>query len=82
MMEFTLAQVEFSLSYERIGIHSCSGYLVSQSILPVKVLLYRAKYNHLRWFGMCFGQVSVNGGSSNISQLIFWNFFCECLALV
>lgn len=26
MMEFTLAQVEFSLSYERIGIHSCAGY--------------------------------------------------------
>lgn len=55
MMEFTLAQVELSLSYERIGIHSCSGYLVSQSILPVKVLLYRAKYNHLRWFEMHFG---------------------------
>lgn len=55
MMEFTLAQVEVSLSYERIGIHSCSGYLVSQSILPVKGLLYRAKYNHLRWFGMHFG---------------------------
>lgn len=42
MMEFTFAQVEFSLSYERIGIHSCLVYFTSQSILPVKGLLYRA----------------------------------------
>ena len=38
MVEFSPAQVEFSLSYERIVVPSCLGYLVPKARLAVKGL--------------------------------------------